>query len=336
MSTGFKIHHAGPSMTLQDQGRIGQIAYGLSRGGAADKLALFEGAALLSHSPTLPALEMAGMGGVFEALVNTQIALTGARMRANIDGKSLQWNASHALMQGEKLEIGPAISGRYGYLHVQGGFAAPSLLRSSSVHLAAGIGSALSVGECLALAPMKEPCPGRKLILEDRCQGGTIRVVASLQTNQFSDQIIAQFEASEFTPDTCSNRMGVTLLSDGPALHAEGGLGVLSETVVPGDIQITGDGTPIVLLWECQTTGGYPRIGSVLPCDLAKLAQAGSESRLRFKFVSLEDGVKAEQSAKAARETLGDKIVPLLRSPQDIANLLSYQLISGATDGSDL
>jgi len=120
--------------------------------------------------------------------------------------------------------------------------------------------------------------------------------------------------------------MGVTLLSDGPALHAEGGLGVLSETVVPGDIQITGDGTPIVLLWE----------GSVLPCDLAKLAQAGSESRLRFKFVSLEDGVKAEQSAKAARETLGDKIVPLLRSPQDIANLLSYQLISGATDGSDL
>ena len=110
---------------------------------------------------------------------------------------------------------------------------------------------------------------------------------------------------------------------------------MLSEVIVPGDIQITGDGAPFVLMAECQTTGGYPRIGSVLPCDLPRVAQAQPGARLRFRFVTGDDGIAAERAAEAARKGLRAKLDHLVRDPHDIRDLLSYQFISGVTAGHD-
>src|SRR6056297_4058110 len=121
MSGSLIVHRAGPSLTLQDLGRPGYLAFGLSRGGAADRLALAEGAALLGQGDDLAALEMAGMGGDFEAAQDLRIALTGAPMRAAIEGNRIAWNASHTLPKGAKLTIGGAEQGSYGYLHIGGG-----------------------------------------------------------------------------------------------------------------------------------------------------------------------------------------------------------------------
>ena len=89
--TGLRVHSIGPSVTVQDQGRLGFVASGLSRGGAVDLLALSEGAALLGQSDDLAVLEMAGFGGVFIAETDLRIALTGAVMQASLDGASLRW-----------------------------------------------------------------------------------------------------------------------------------------------------------------------------------------------------------------------------------------------------
>ena len=121
--------------------------------------------------------------------------------------------------------------------------------------------------------------------------------------------------------------MGVRLMPDGDGFHSEAGLSVLSEFIVPGDIQITGDGTPFVLLAECQTTGGYPRIGSVLPSDLPIIAQAPPGARLGFRFLSVEAAVEAERAAKAARQALRSRASPLVRDPRDIRDLLAYNLV---------
>ena len=95
MTRALIVHACGPGVTVQDAGRPGYLGYGVSRGGAADRLALAEGAALLAQSGALAALELAGMGGEFEAGEDLRIALTGAPMRASLDGRRLAWHASH-------------------------------------------------------------------------------------------------------------------------------------------------------------------------------------------------------------------------------------------------
>jgi allophanate hydrolase len=125
MTRALIVHRAGPGVSVQDKGRPGYLAFGLSRGGAADRLALAEGAALLGQSDTLAALELPGMGGEFEATEDMRIALTGAPMRASIEGERVVWNASHMLPRGARLSIGAVEAGAYGYLHLGGGIATP-------------------------------------------------------------------------------------------------------------------------------------------------------------------------------------------------------------------
>ncbi len=337
MSRTLIVHRAGPNLTIQDQGRPGNLAFGLSRGGAADQLAMAEGAALLGQDVTYSALEMAGMGGEFEATENMRFALTGARMPVSIDGVRIAWNASHLLEVGARLSIGAAEIGSYGYLHLGGGFQAPETLGAQSAHLAAGIGGVVPPGDQLSVgADGNGRQVGFKLAHDPRFSGGTVRLVPSLQTEFFDPKEIERFEATEFRRDTRGNRMGVRIVPEGPGFHTDTGLTVLSEVIVPGDVQITGDGTPFVLLSECQTTGGYPRIGSVLPADLPRVAQARAGDVIRFRFITLSEAVAVERNEAMRRKGLGGKVEPLVRNPHDVIDLLSYQLISGVTAGDDL
>ena len=336
MSRGLIVHRAGPGVTVQDLGRPGYLVFGLSRGGAADRLALEEGAALLRQKATLAALEMAGMGGDFEATEDLRIALTGARMHASIDGDRIAWNASHLLPKGAHLSIGAAETGTYGYLHVGGGIETPRQLGARGAHLAAGLGTPVRPGDRLAVGRDGRGSVEMKLTPEDRFGGGTVRIVSSLQTGFFASDELARFERTTFRKDPRANRMGVRLLPEGDGFKSDAGLSVLSEVIVPGDIQITGDGTPFVLLSECQTTGGYPRIGSVLPADLPRVAQARPGEQLRFRFVTLDEAVDIQRRHREVTASLAKTLTPLIRDPATIADLLSYQLISGVTAGGDL
>ncbi|WP_424980277.1 biotin-dependent carboxyltransferase family protein [Leisingera sp. S232] len=337
MTPALIVHRAGPGVTVQDLGRPGYLAYGLSRGGAADRLALAEGAALLCQDCSFAALEMAGMGGEFEATADMRIALTGAPMTASIDGVRIAWNASHLLSAGQRLSIGAAERGIYGYLHLDGGVAVAERLGARSAHLAAGLGAAVHVGMRLPAGADTQPsAAGMTLDADPRFEGGTVRVVPSLQTDFFEPSEIARFEADVFCRDSRGNRMGVRLLPGGDGYRNEAGLSVISEVIVPGDIQITGDGTPFVLLSECQTIGGYPRIGSVLPADLPRVAQAPAGAQLQFRFVTLEEAVNVERQEQTRRQSLRQSLRPLIRDPHRMGDLLSYQLISGATAGDDL
>lgn len=335
MSVHLTILRTGPGPTVQDQGRAGYLDMGLSRGGAADRLALVEGAALLGQSESLATLELPGIGGEFQADQDVRIALTGARMRAQIDGATAVWNASHLLPAGARLVIGPAVAGSYGYLHVGGGIQDERILGACSAHLTAGIGKPLQAGDRLMIGADAGGATGMTFEPEDRLSGGEIRIVASFQTDLFADDELDRLQATAFRRSDRANRMGVRLESDGPGFHVAGGRSVLSEAIVPGDIQITGDGTPFVLMAECQTTGGYPRIGTVLPCDLPKVAQAPAGAALRFRFVLLDEAVAAERAAAQARAALPRALRPLIRDPRSMSDLLSYQLISGAIARQD-
>mmetsp|Transcript_29737 Transcript_29737/g.59163 ORF Transcript_29737/g.59163 Transcript_29737/m.59163 type:complete len:341 (+) Transcript_29737:3096-4118(+) len=331
---GLIVHQVGPGVAVQDLGRPGYLAKGLTRGGAADLRAVYEGAALLRQSTTLAVLEMVGTGGTFEATQPMRIALTGGTMTAAIDGDAVVWNASHALAAGSKLVIGPSRDGTYGYLHVGGGFDTAPLLSARATHQSVGLGALVSAGQTLAVGIDKGRDCGMTLARDPRFSGGDVRIVPSMQTEDFDPAIRDRFETTEFRRDPRANRQGVRLDSDGEGFSNPKQLSIVSEVIVPGDIQITGDGTPFVLMAECQTTGGYPRIGTVLPCDLPRVAQAPAGATLRFACVSLSEGAAIQARADADLRKLGQSVTPLIRDPHDMQDLLSYQLVGGVVSAT--
>ncbi|OSP54043.1 biotin-dependent carboxyltransferase family protein [Pseudoruegeria sp. SK021] len=336
-SRSITVDSIGPGVTIQDGGRPGLLSVGLSRGGAADVAALREGAVLLGQSADLAALELAGMGGKFRASCDLRLALTGAPMVATLEGQPLRWNAAHHWPAGTQLSIGAARTGVYGYLHLGGGLDTPLVLGARSAHLAGGVGRPVAAGDTLPVGPDPNlSAPAQYLPVPDRCSGGVLRIVASAQTDLFTQAERARFTATVFTRDPRGNRQGVRLAFDGAPFAVEGGLNILSEIVVPGDVQVTGDGSPFVLLGECQTTGGYPRIGTVLPVDLPRVAQAAPGTALQFQFVSLAEGLAITRAADAATARLSGQLARLIRDPHDIRDLLSYQLIGGVTAGHEL
>jgi allophanate hydrolase len=330
MSAALKILSCGPAVSLQDLGRPGHIAEGLTKGGAMDPLALREAATLLNQ-PLTAALEMTGMGGSFEATADTAIALTGAPMQATLDGAPLRWHACHLLPKGTRLEIGGVRSGAIGYLSVANGFATDLQMGSRSAHVSAGLGRNLAAGDTLPITPGPARRTGYGLTPPDRFHGGTVRMVRSLQSALYGEDLLKTFTETRFTRDARANRQGIRLAPpEGTSFLAQGGLTVVSEIIAPGDIQVTGDGAPFVLMREHQTTGGYPRIGTVLPCDLPRIAQAPLNAEIHFDLLDLADAIAAERKARTAGVPTP---APLIRDPADIPDLLSYTLIGGMITG---
>lgn len=337
MTAAVKIHKAGPGVTVQDLGRPGHAGTGLSRGGACDRLALYEAAVLLGQPSPAALLEMAGYGGVFEATQEMRIALTGAPMRAKLDGATVQWGASHLVTAGQRLTVGAALSGKYGYLSFAGGIATPLVLDSRAAHLSAGLGRALQVGDDIPVNPDPDASAAcQALALDDRFSGGEIRIIEGPQTALYNHKMLQTFVSTDFSSSVKSNRQGARLEHSGAPFQATGQLNILSDLIVTGDIQMTGDGEPMVLLAECQTIGGYPRIGTVIPEDLPKVAQAAPGAKLRFRFVGLEEADSANRTPAQIMQTMGAGLTPIHRDPHDIHDLLTYQLIGGVTRGDDL
>ncbi|MBE0412298.1 biotin-dependent carboxyltransferase family protein [Yoonia sp.] len=337
MTGQLQIHSAGPGVTIQDQGRPGWTAEGLSRGGAADPLALLEAAVLLGSDPANAGIEMMGMGGVFSTTQNTRFALTGARMQATVDGAPVAPNSSHLLRAGQKLRIGGAQSGVFGYLAFAGGITTDPVMGSRATHLTAGIGRVLQAGDERPLGTDKDLLAGpMRLPASDRLAGGVIRIMPGPQTDFFDADTLARFTQATFKRSPRGNRQGVRLDHDGAGFDAAGQLNIVSDVIVPGDIQMTGDGVPYVLLAECQTIGGYPRIGTVIPADLPRIAQAMPGATLQFQMLDVTTADATVQPARTQLATLRKACQPLVRDPHDIADLLGYQLISGVTPGDDL
>tara|TARA_B110000908_G_C10264405_1_gene462278 strand:+ start:4786 stop:5826 length:1041 start_codon:yes stop_codon:yes gene_type:complete len=334
MSAALIVRSIGPAAAIQDLGRAGFMSAGLTRGGASDLTALHEGAALLGHAPTCAAVEMAGMGGSFEATADIRIALTGALMDASIDGSNVQWNASHLLPARSVLTIGAARRGNFGYLHVANGFDTPKYLGTRGSHLSAGLGRLVVVGDQLPTCVDTGINVGLHLVPEQRLDGGKVRFIRSMQSDKFDAATITRFTQTKFRRDPRGNRQGIRMDFEGDGFKANDQLNIVSEVTIAGDIQITGDGTPFVLMHECQTTGGYPRIGTILPADLSKVSQAPIGSTFTFELLTFDEGSAVQARANVVLEKLPKMVKPLLRDVSTIQDLLSYQLISGVVSAT--
>ena len=282
----IEIIRATVGLSIQDLGRTAQPRLACPKG-AMDKLALIEAAALLGKTHPSPAIEFMGVGGSLRVLCDMTVALTGGEMNAKVGDRVLQWNATHTLNAGDIIELSAPKSGVYGYVTPHAELATPRVFDSRSSHVSAGVGHWLQIGDVIngTSAPAVR---SMKIRAVDRLGGGTVRYLAGPQTDLFSDADLDRFHATPFRASHIANRRGVKVDFEGAPFTPQNAHGIVSDIIVTGDIQMTGDGEPYVLMSECQTMGGYPRIGTVIPADLPILAQAKAGTPIRFEQITLE------------------------------------------------
>jgi antagonist of KipI len=275
----IRVLKAGFLTTVQDLGRYGYAHLGVSASGAADALSLRAANLLVGNPEGAAALEMTLVGGSFEFQADTVAALAGADFGAGFP----LWTPFE-LRAGDILRCGATRGGARCYLAVRGGIDVPAVLGSASTHLLTGLGGfegrALRAGDVLRMgnAAVRPPSRGKRL---PPLWPAALRVTAGPQAAWFPDALYrAGYRVTEE-----SDRMGLRL--DGPPLERHGGR-MLTEGVPLGAVQVPPDGRPIILFVEHQTTGGYPKIASVIAADLPAVGQLRPRDTVGFELVSLE------------------------------------------------
>uniref|UniRef100_Q07M59 Urea amidolyase related protein n=1 Tax=Rhodopseudomonas palustris (strain BisA53) TaxID=316055 RepID=Q07M59_RHOP5 len=281
------IESIGPASSVQDAGRHGAQRYGLPPSGAMDLRALAIANTLLGNAAFAAAIEIGPLGAVFVAQGGAvRVALAGARRSAEAAGEPVALNASCTLQDGERLTLGGARSGVFSYLAIEGGVSGEATFGSLAVNARAGLGSPyprpLQAGDSIATRSAKE-MPERMLALPPATDG-PIRVVLGPQHAEFGDAVDT-FLTSDWTVSAASDRMGFRL--EGPSIAHDHGHNIVSDGTVNGSIQIPGNGLPIVLMPDRGTTGGYPKIATVISADFARLTQTQPGQQFRFAAVTI-------------------------------------------------
>jgi allophanate hydrolase subunit 2 len=153
------------------------------------------------------------------------------------------------------------------------------------------------------------------------------------QSDYFSDEEIERFFAAEYTVTAGSNRMGMRL--EGIPIRHRRGFNIVSDAIATGSIQVPGNSQPIVLLADHQTTGGYPKIATVISADLPALGRLPIGSKVSFAPVTVEQAAAERRKLGATLDEIGDKLVRI--SPPSVtvaARLLECNLISGVYDAA--
>ncbi len=322
---GIGVLEPGLLTTIQDLGRPGNMRHGVSPGGALDRGALILGNLLCGNDPGAGAIEITLTGPRLRFTAPVVVALTGADLGARIDGARLPLWQPVSIQSGGEITFNQSHKGRgsRAYLCVAGGIVVPPVLGSRSTDLAAQLGGlegrALRNGDRLAWGRPSGPTNAlltRRLVglPPEYGEDAPIRVVLGPQRDRFTKKGIAAFLTGPYTVSAKGDRMGVRL-TDGPPISHRGGADLISEGIVPGSIQVPGDGQPIALLAACQTMGGYPKIATVIGADLDRLAQARPGDQIRFVAV---EPAAARAATLAYRASLGDHAVQASARPEKV------------------
>ena len=305
----FEVVRAGLLTTVQDRGRIGCQKFGVTASGAMDETALRVGNILVGNEQNAAGLEISFLGPRLRFRVDAVLALTGAEMDADLDGQLVPWCEAFPIRAGQTLDIRHCRKGMRAYLTLGGGIDVPVRLGSRSTSLAAGFGGfegrPLRDGDVLSVGPtIGGPVrfAGRAAARHWRPEFGsaqTVRIVFGPQDDAFTEAGRRTLVESTYEVSPSSDRMGCRL--EGPAIQHIGPADIISDWIPLGGIQVPGNGKPIVLLADRQTTGGYTKIATVIGPDIPRVAQLRPGETLRFHAVSVGE---AQAAARALERDL--------------------------------
>jgi antagonist of KipI len=285
------ILDAGPQTTVQDLGRTGQMRHGIPPSGPVDRFAFVVANRLVGNPDGAAALECTLIGPRFEVDAAGAIAVTGADMPVTVNGAEAPRWATIALNAGDVVKLGPARAGVRSYVAFSGGLDVPLVLGSRSTYVRGRMGGlegrALRKGDALRTLPSGPVRPRRVEpdAVPDYRSAQPIRLVLGPQDDRFTDAGIRALLDSPYEVLPQSDRMGARLR--GPRIEHARGHDIISDGIALGSVQVPGDGQPIVLLVDRQSTGGYTKLATVFSCDIGRIGQARPGQSLRFQAVGV-------------------------------------------------
>lgn len=321
-----------PGTSVQDIGRFGAQRYGLVPSGAVDRLAMAAANALLGNPLFAATLELGPLNSVFTAKGGAvRVALSGALRPADVAGTTVAVNTTVMLADGESINIGVARSGTFGYLAIEGGVRGEPMFGSLAVNARAGLGSPyprpLQAGDELLVATASATTE-KRIELPSPTEG-PIRVVLGPQDDEFAEGK-ELFLNSDWKISATSDRMGYRL--EGPVIKHLHGHNIVSDGTVNGSIQVPGNGQPIVLMPDRGTSGGYPKIATVISADLGRFGQTQPGMPFRFKAITMVEAQAAYRAYAELLQSLPSRVHDSNILMLDIKALLNANVAGTAID----
>lgn len=343
MTPHLRVVDPGMHTTVQDMGRLAFQHLGVPVSGALDVVSLRLANILVGNDSRNAGLELLYTGPTLEvcadsarvALVGTAscIEQTGARQRRFAASRSIRFR------RGDRFRVPALHDSRCCYLAVEGGFALDPCLEGLATYTRGGFGGfegrALRVGDELPLA--RERVDEREERAAPRHEGllgaGPVRVVLGPQDDWFTEGAIDSLLSRPYTVSAQSDRMGMRL--EGPTLAHRGDYNIVSDGIATGAIQVPGSGMPIVLLADHQTTGGYPKIATVISSDLPRLGRMHPGESLTFAAVGVAEAEEIRRRQEASIAGFAGSLEPAReREELDLDCLYSENLVSGVVNAA--
>jgi allophanate hydrolase len=341
MIAGLKVISPGLHTTIQDLGRRGYQDVGVPVAGPLDRIALTLANALVGNAANVPALEVLAQGPTLEVTTpSARVALVGGNGGLLLEkngSRHLPPGQSIRLVQGEHFRVAPLGNCACAYLAAEHGFDIPLCLGSAATYTRGAFGGfhgrVLKAGDLLALCHEEVEARTESAFRQnfDPQIDNPIRVVLGPQADYFEADTIATFLSDTYRVSPHADRMGYRL--DGPKLTHSKGHDIVSDGIVAGSVQVPGSGYPIILLADAQTSGGYPKIATVISADAPLVGRRGPGSAIRFTAVE-------RAAAEQARRDQDQQVVQWIaefRPPEeassiDLDALYKANLIGGVLD----
>lgn len=308
----IKIIKPGVFSTVQDLGRTSFLDQAVPTSGVMDQVSAKIANLLVGNIMDAALIEIVDGNFEFIAQESNLIALVSGNSSFKIEHQEVPTNRPVFIPKGLKVKLKDNINGRYSYLAIAGGWDVPEVLGSKSTFVTAAFGGfkgrRLQKDDELTSAKLltkqnqilmknlkgetvnypKWSIPAKQFLSSSN---SVVRVILGREFNWFEDLSFTDFVSKPYQLKD-GNRMGYHL--DGPKIiskktHQKE---LLSTAVVPGTIQVTGDGSLILLMSDCQTTGGYPRIAKVAEVDLPICAQLKPGNKIHFEVISIKEAEK--------------------------------------------
>ena len=324
----FSISFAGPLVTFQDIGRPGNMRYGVSASGPMDIVSFEAANAVLGNETKQTAIEISLGGLILQCHEGSiTLAITGGDFLIEYQGQKISSWTVLTLQKGERLSVRAGKSGSWAYLAFSGKLNVKDWLNSSSTHSTSGFGGGvLKTGQKFTLtdASNQENRIG-PILKPNFYTNDLIHAVLGPQDQYFMNTAIKIFSNSIFKVSDNYDRMGMQLT--GPKLELKSALSIPSEPVVKGSIQVSGDGIPTILLADHQTTGGYPKIATVISSDINRLVQLRSNQNVEFIIINSNEALQKTRKFLDMKEKYLQKISTSRGTLEQ--RLMSENLIGG-------
>ena len=324
-----QVKQAGMLTTVQDLGRWGFGKFGMPVAGVMDDYAARVANILLGNDENAPVLEITLMGPTLTFDAETAFVISGGDLQPRLNNAPITLRTVHQARAGDTLSFSGIKSGCRAYLAVTGGFEVKMVMGSAATYLRGKLGGyegrALKAGDVLTTGQTvsQKIMPGLSLPSDALPQQReTIRAILGPQDDAFTAQGIETFFSETYTVTNEADRMGYRL--DGPKIEHKSGADIISDGIAPGAIQVPAHGTPIIMLADRQTTGGYTKIANVISVDLPSVAQKKPGETIRFEPIS----VREAQQLYREREQRLEQLKQFVRQYPERAQHISRYIVT--------